>query len=128
MNIKDLAGFTSDNVPVTISGNLFFRVRDSYDACFSVNDFQRNVANIGTSAIRSVIGHFAVSMKLVRGQDVHTNILLPSTMKSLQTGIKLIKSYMKLLVIASVYVGFLCDFEHVLIICLVEMGSRLYPL
>ncbi|KAL5535605.1 hypothetical protein ACEPAF_3699 [Sanghuangporus sanghuang] len=58
VNIKDLTGFTSDNVPVLVSGSLFFRVKNSYDACFSVSDFQKNVANIGTSAIRSVIGHF----------------------------------------------------------------------
>lgn len=61
VDIKDLSGFTSDNVPVHVSGSLFFRVRDSYDACFSVSDFQHNVRNIGTSAMRSVIGHFAVS-------------------------------------------------------------------
>lgn len=58
VNIKDLAGFTSDNVPVVISGSLFFRVKDSYHACFSVDNFEANVANIGTSAMRSVIGHF----------------------------------------------------------------------
>ncbi|EKM56756.1 uncharacterized protein PHACADRAFT_254056 [Phanerochaete carnosa HHB-10118-sp] len=59
VNIKDLMGFTSDNVPVVISGSLFFRVRDSYHACFSVDNFEANVANIGTSAMRSVIGHFS---------------------------------------------------------------------
>ncbi|KAF8586117.1 stomatin family protein [Ramaria rubella] len=58
-NIHDLAGFTSDNVPVVISGSLFFRVRNSYDACFSVHDFHTNVINIGTSAMRSVVGHFS---------------------------------------------------------------------
>ena len=34
VNITDLAGFTSDNVPVLVSGSLFFRVKDSYHACF----------------------------------------------------------------------------------------------
>ena len=62
MNITDLAGFTSDNVPVLVSGSLFFKVKNSYDACFSVSEFQKNVANIGTSAIRSVIGHFSVRL------------------------------------------------------------------
>ncbi|EJD03876.1 stomatin family protein [Fomitiporia mediterranea MF3/22] len=59
VNITDLTGFTSDNVPVLVSGSLFFRVKDSYDACFSVDNFKKNVANIGTSAMRSVIGHFS---------------------------------------------------------------------
>ncbi|KAH7887041.1 stomatin family protein [Phlebopus sp. FC_14] len=56
--ISDLTGFTSDNVPVLISGSLFFRVHDAYNACFSVNNFNENVKSIGTSAMRSVIGSF----------------------------------------------------------------------
>ncbi|KDQ06216.1 hypothetical protein BOTBODRAFT_121816 [Botryobasidium botryosum FD-172 SS1] len=59
VNITDLIGFTSDNVPVSVSGSLFFRIRDSYHACFSVHDVHSNVEKIGTSAMRSVIGHFA---------------------------------------------------------------------
>ncbi|PAV22182.1 stomatin family [Pyrrhoderma noxium] len=58
VTITDLTCYTSDNVPVHVSGSLFFRVRDSYDACFAVDNFEKNVANIGTSAVRSVIGHF----------------------------------------------------------------------
>lgn len=60
INIKDLTAFTSDNVPVLLSGSLFYKVRDSYDACFSINDYQKNIENIGTSASRSVVGHFTV--------------------------------------------------------------------
>ncbi|EJU06247.1 hypothetical protein DACRYDRAFT_112990 [Dacryopinax primogenitus] len=56
--IADLTGFTSDNVPVLVSGSLFFRVKDAYHACFSVNDFGDNVRAIGTSAMRSVVGSF----------------------------------------------------------------------
>ncbi|KAH7104599.1 stomatin family protein [Auriculariales sp. MPI-PUGE-AT-0066] len=56
--ISDLTAFTSDNTPVTLSGSLFFRVTNSYDACFGVNDFHAGVRNIGTSAMRSVVGHF----------------------------------------------------------------------
>ena len=43
---------------MTLSGSLFFRVTDSYAACFHVTDFQSAVRNIGTSAMRSVVGHF----------------------------------------------------------------------
>ncbi|KAI0090636.1 hypothetical protein BDY19DRAFT_723895 [Irpex rosettiformis] len=56
--IKELSGFTSDNVPVSVSGSLFYKVSNSYDACFAVDNFAQNVAYIGTSAMRSVIGHF----------------------------------------------------------------------
>ncbi|KZO98020.1 stomatin family protein [Calocera viscosa TUFC12733] len=56
--IADLNGFTSDNVPVLVSGSLFFRVKDAYHACYSVNNFGENVRAIGTSAMRSVVGSF----------------------------------------------------------------------
>ncbi|KAH7908375.1 stomatin family protein [Hygrophoropsis aurantiaca] len=56
--IADLTGFTSDNVPVLVSGSLFFRVQDAYNACFSVHNFTENVRQIGTSAMRSVVGSF----------------------------------------------------------------------
>ncbi|KAH8833949.1 stomatin family protein [Flagelloscypha sp. PMI_526] len=59
VNISALEGFTSDNVPVLVSGSLFFKVGDSYDACFKVDDYERSVAAIGTSATRSIIGSFA---------------------------------------------------------------------
>ncbi|KZW02597.1 hypothetical protein EXIGLDRAFT_732856 [Exidia glandulosa HHB12029] len=59
VNISDLSGFTADNTPVTLSGSLFFRVTNSYDACFRVSQFQQNIRNIGTSAMRSVVGHFS---------------------------------------------------------------------
>lgn len=66
VNITDLVAFTSDNVPVIISGSLFFRVSNSYDACFSVDNFEQNVANIGTSAIRSIVGNFSVCRNIHR--------------------------------------------------------------
>ncbi|KAI0821079.1 hypothetical protein BC629DRAFT_1458051 [Irpex lacteus] len=58
VDIRELTGFTSDNVPVSVSGSLFYRVRNSYDACFAVDNFGQNVAFIGTSAMRSVVGNF----------------------------------------------------------------------
>ncbi|KZT30605.1 hypothetical protein NEOLEDRAFT_1052904, partial [Neolentinus lepideus HHB14362 ss-1] len=74
VDIHDLAGFTSDNVPVLVSRSLFYRVDDSYNACFSVNNFKENVRNIDTSAIRSIIGHFTYDD--VIGDRHRTNIKL----------------------------------------------------
>ncbi|CAK5274313.1 unnamed protein product [Mycena citricolor] len=56
--IPNLPGYTADNVPVTCSGSLFYRIVDGYKACFSVSDVQNNIRNTGTSAVRSVLGHF----------------------------------------------------------------------
>ena len=76
MNINELSGFTSDNVPVTISGSLFYKVKNSYDACFSVDNFDQNVAYIGTSAMRSVIGHFTVSNRRELHFAIHKDLQL----------------------------------------------------
>ncbi|KAJ7242981.1 hypothetical protein C8J57DRAFT_1191987 [Mycena rebaudengoi] len=53
-----LPGYTADNVPVTCSGSLFYRIVDGYKACFAISDVQNNIRNTGTSAVRSVLGHF----------------------------------------------------------------------
>ncbi|KAJ2923590.1 hypothetical protein H1R20_g13505, partial [Candolleomyces eurysporus] len=58
ISIPNLPAYTSDNVPVVCSGSLFYKVVDSYKACFGVSNVHDNVKNTGTSAVRSVIGHF----------------------------------------------------------------------
>ncbi|KAJ7856697.1 stomatin family protein [Mycena olivaceomarginata] len=58
ISIPNLTGYTADNVPVTVSGSLFYRISDGYKACFAISDVQNNIRNTGTSAVRSVIGHF----------------------------------------------------------------------
>jgi filamentous hemagglutinin family protein len=58
INIKELHGYTKDNVPVKISGTLFIKVDDPEKACFSVVDYYNSVAVVGESAIRSIIGKF----------------------------------------------------------------------
>ncbi|KAF9458556.1 hypothetical protein BDZ94DRAFT_1313176 [Collybia nuda] len=59
ISIPNLPGYTSDNVPVTCSGSLFYRIVDGYKACFGVSDVQANIKNTGMSAARSVLGSFS---------------------------------------------------------------------
>ncbi|KAJ3048206.1 hypothetical protein HK097_010766 [Rhizophlyctis rosea] len=56
--IKDLIAFTSDNVPVTIEGSLFYQVRSAHDALFNVSNYAENIYRIGASAMRSTVGRF----------------------------------------------------------------------
>ncbi|KAJ3087657.1 hypothetical protein HK102_010558 [Quaeritorhiza haematococci] len=56
--INALEAFTKDNVPVSLSGSLFYRVVDSYKACFNVQDPIDSIENLGTSAMRSIVGLF----------------------------------------------------------------------
>lgn len=43
---------------MSCSGSLFYRIVDGYKACFAISDVQNNIRNTGTSAVRSVLGHF----------------------------------------------------------------------
>ncbi|KAJ6475725.1 hypothetical protein C8R47DRAFT_666302 [Mycena vitilis] len=58
ISIPNLPGYTADNVPVSCSGSLFYRITDGYKACFAISDVENNIRNTGTSAVRSVLGHF----------------------------------------------------------------------
>ena len=54
----DLHCFTKDNVPVNVSGTLFFKVVDAEKACFDIVDYKTAVHAVGSSSIRAVIGGF----------------------------------------------------------------------
>lgn len=59
ISIPNLPGYTSDNVPVSCSGSLFYRIVDGYKASFAVSDVELNIKNTGMSAVRSVLGLFS---------------------------------------------------------------------
>ncbi|KAG5716161.1 hypothetical protein E4T56_gene10681 [Termitomyces sp. T112] len=59
ISIPNLTGYTSDNVPVTCSGSLFYRVNNGYKALFEVSNVHENIKNTGTSAVRSLLGLFS---------------------------------------------------------------------
>eukprot|EP01117_Protostelium_nocturnum_P017515 TRINITY_DN7134_c0_g1_i1.p1 TRINITY_DN7134_c0_g1~~TRINITY_DN7134_c0_g1_i1.p1 ORF type:complete len:389 (+),score=139.03 TRINITY_DN7134_c0_g1_i1:154-1320(+) len=54
--INELRAFTKDNVPVIVSGSLFFQVEDGFKFCFAVQNAMEAVTNVGESAFRSVCG------------------------------------------------------------------------
>jgi regulator of protease activity HflC (stomatin/prohibitin superfamily) len=56
--IHSLNAYTKDNVPVTISGALFYQIVDANKAIFSVQDVLSSTESLGMSAARSVIGRF----------------------------------------------------------------------
>lgn len=53
-----IEAYTSDNVPVNVTGSLFFRVTDAEKACYSVQDYISAVHAIGQSSARATIGRF----------------------------------------------------------------------
>lgn len=74
VNIPNLPGYTADNVPVLCSGSLFYRINDSYKACFEVSQVEQNVQNIGTSAMRSVLGTFTYDQVIADRNELNKQL------------------------------------------------------
>ncbi|ARF08936.1 stomatin family protein [Catovirus CTV1] len=73
-NISKLNAYTKDNVSVLISGSLFYQVLNSYDACFKVQDYGGNITNLGTSAMRSVVGLFQYDEIIADRHKINTQL------------------------------------------------------
>lgn len=50
--------YTKDNVPVIVSGTVFFKVIDVEKAVFSVHNVSQAIKSVGESSFRAVIGRF----------------------------------------------------------------------
>lgn len=56
--VESLNCFTRDNVPVVISGALFYRIENAEKACFEIRDYRNSIFAVGSSSARAVIGRF----------------------------------------------------------------------
>lgn len=56
--IGKIQAYTRDNVPTLLEGSLFFSVNNPYAATFAVDDYTNSVIQVGSSAMRAVIGTF----------------------------------------------------------------------
>src|SRR3989338_471731 len=54
IGIEKLNAYTKDNVSVLISGSLFYKVTDSYNSCFKVQDY-RKIMNIGNEKCCGIV-------------------------------------------------------------------------
>ncbi len=57
-NLENQNAYTKDNVPVIVSGTIFYKVVDVEKAVFSVNEFAQAIKSVGESSFRAVIGRF----------------------------------------------------------------------
>lgn len=58
IGIDNLMAYTKENMPVNISGTLFYQVVNSAKACFGVQNYIQAVTAVGESAFRATIGRF----------------------------------------------------------------------
>jgi regulator of protease activity HflC (stomatin/prohibitin superfamily) len=73
--IKDLNGFTSDNVPVTASGALFFKVENPEKALFSISNYVNAISNIGESVSRAVLGKFSYDSIISKRNEINSELI-----------------------------------------------------
>jgi regulator of protease activity HflC (stomatin/prohibitin superfamily) len=56
--IDKIVAYTKDNVPVLVSGSLFYKINNPLKACYEVVNFAESMYSTGISAMRAVIGQF----------------------------------------------------------------------
>lgn len=75
MNVAKLNAFTSDNVPVSVAGSLFFKVNEAEKALFSVSNYEYGVSSIGESSARAVIGKFTYDKIISQRSDINMEMV-----------------------------------------------------
>ncbi len=58
VQLENQDAYTKDNVPVTVSGTVFFKVIDPEKVIFSIQNPRQAIKSVGESSFRAVIGRF----------------------------------------------------------------------
>jgi len=58
VNLDEQHAYTKDNVPIRVSGALFYKVIDPEKACFTIDNPLMFVKNVGESSFCPIIGQF----------------------------------------------------------------------
>ncbi len=85
--LDDQAAYTKDNVPVTVSGTVFYKVIDAEKVCFSVGNPVGAVKNVGESSFRAVIGKFDYDEIISNRNDINNEMLSTLGKTTLDWGI-----------------------------------------
>jgi len=65
---------TRDNVPVTIDGVLFFRVKNASEAIIMVQDYRYMIAQYSQTSLRDVIGQMSLDQLLTEREEIAKQI------------------------------------------------------
>jgi regulator of protease activity HflC (stomatin/prohibitin superfamily) len=58
VQLKKQDAYTKDNVPVSVSGTVFYKVVDAEKVCFQIENSYGAIQSVGASSFRAVIGRF----------------------------------------------------------------------
>lgn len=74
VNIPKQQVITRDNVPVTIDGVLFFRVKNAAEALIMVQDFRYTISQYSQTSLRDVIGQMTLDQLLTEREEIAKSI------------------------------------------------------
>ena len=75
LEVSKMKAYTSDNVPITLSGCLYYKVNDPEKACYGVVDYELNVHIVGESSMRSVIGKFTYDQIISKRNEINAELV-----------------------------------------------------
>lgn len=75
VNLDNQAAYTKDNVPVTVSGTVFYKVIDAEKVCFSIGHPVHAVKSVGESSFRSILGKFTYDEIIADRNNINTEML-----------------------------------------------------
>ena len=75
VGLEDQDAYTKDNVPVKVSGTVFYKVFDAEKVCFSIGHPIQSIKNVGESSFRSVIGKFEYDEIIANRNDINNEML-----------------------------------------------------
>lgn len=73
--IPQLSAYTKDNVPVSVTGSLFYRPVDAEKACYEVGDYSNSVAAVGESSFRAVVGRFEFDEIIAQRNELNAELM-----------------------------------------------------
>jgi regulator of protease activity HflC (stomatin/prohibitin superfamily) len=75
VGLCDQDSYTKDNVPVKVSGTVFFKIIDPEKVCFSVQNPIGAVQSVGESSFRAVIGRFDYDEIIANRNNINSEML-----------------------------------------------------
>jgi regulator of protease activity HflC (stomatin/prohibitin superfamily) len=75
VNLDNQSAYTKDNVPVSVSGTVFYKVEDAEKVCFTIGNPIMAVKNVGESSFRAVIGKFDYDEIIANRNDINHDML-----------------------------------------------------
>ncbi len=75
VGLDNQSAYTKDNVPVTVSGTVFYKVIDAEKVCFTIGQPVMAVKSVGESSFRSIIGKFTYDEIIADRNNINTEML-----------------------------------------------------